>query len=135
MKTHLSCFLISLSLFTSCSFAAPTCFTGEQLLTDCRAALDILDYNFGRVQIQSEYLQGNRSGICQGYMMSVNEMQSSNAKKLPAFCLPLNYTQLRGAAAVVQYLENNPSQQMLPPSQIVLNAFKRYFPCRQLSLR
>jgi len=94
--------------------------------------MDILDFNYGRVQMQAEYLQGNSAGICQGYLLSVSEIEFLKAKK-PAFCLPDNYTQLRGATAVVRYLENNPCHKTLPPSQIVFNALKRYFPCRYAS--
>lgn len=134
MKRYLLCLLVL--CFPSVTFPAMPIFTGQQLFAACFAATDILDNNFGRVQMQSEYIQGSKSGICQGYILSVVEDNfSSCTRRAPAFCLPDNYNMLIGARAVVQYLRSYPRQQCLTPNQIVLNAFRMAFPCRYVSLR
>lgn len=127
MKQILSYFLISLALLPNLSSSEP--FTGQHLLYYCLAATDVLDYNFGKAQMNSEYIQGTRTGICEGYIMSMLDSQQMSAKH-PAFCLPANYNMLRGALVIVNYLKVYPCERRLPANQVVLKAFSSYFPCQ-----
>jgi len=120
-------FLIAFFLyFPLVSLAATYDLTGEKLLAYCQIAMDLVDNNYGRAQIESEYLQGSKSGICQGYLMSVNEIRNQNHKKI---CL-LNDCMLKRIAVVVKYLKDHPQQLQQPASTLVFNAYQMYFPCR-----
>jgi hypothetical protein len=123
-------FMASVLLTSPLTLAASwTPFKGSNLLEYCQTAIDLLDNNFGRVQMQNEYIEGTKTGICQGYLMSINEMQLSLSQKA-TYCLPNNYNMLRGAATIVKFLKDHPEQQQLPANRVVLNAFQTYFPCR-----
>ncbi|MHB1948443.1 MAG: Rap1a/Tai family immunity protein [Gammaproteobacteria bacterium] len=111
------------------SFSLDT-MTGVKLLDYCKIAIDFLDNNYGRVQTDSEYLQGTKAGICEGYLTSVNEFYSlprKGEKKL--YCMPENYEISKAIAVVVKYLKDNPKQLDLPATILVLRAYERYFLC------
>lgn len=116
--------MLILFCLSSTSFAIDH-LTGETLLENCKVAIDLLDNNFGRVQTDSEYLQGTKGGICQGYLMSVNEMSPKQA-----YCMPDNVEMRRTIAMVVKYLKDHPKELKSPASGLVLKAYKSYFPCR-----
>jgi hypothetical protein len=129
--------IISVICFTFVLFTHSTTLcantSGPELLANCQTALDAIDNNFGRVQTEGEYLQGNKAGKCQGFLSSVNEMYLLNSaikNNLPLkYCLPNNYNSLEGASAVVQYLKKYPQQKNQAATLIVLQAFQYYFPC------
>jgi hypothetical protein len=121
-------FLILLSsFFSSCLFAAPIALTGEQLLENCQVTLDIHDKNFMAVRTESEFIQGAKSGICQGYLMSVNEVRQFARHR---YCLPEQLNMLEAAAVIVKYLKAHPKDLSAPASSLVMNAYQAYFPCR-----
>lgn len=134
MKKFLMLILASLSsLLTSPLLAFAPCATGKELLEYCKIAMDIHDRQFGYPQTDPEYILGTKAGICEGYLMSANEMhcQTQYAKNYACFCLPLNYDLLIGASVVVKYLKNHPEQQHLSASLLVAKSFATYFPCYQ----
>ena len=127
LKKMILLFLIQ--FYCTSSFALDK-ITGVRLLDYCKIAIDFLDNNYGRVQIDSEYVQGTKAGICEGYLMSVNELYAAPAKgSKKLFCMPENYEVSKTIAAVVKYLKDNPKQLDLPASLLVLRAYERYFPC------
>lgn len=130
-----TCGLIFLILLLpALSHAGLRTITGKELLNDCQIAMDIYDKNSGRVQIESEYVLGMKSGICHGYLSSINDWYFSpaNAKgKHNAACSSDNYTLLEEIAVVVKYLKNHPEQLDMPASRLVVRAFEMYFPCKR----
>ncbi|HSW68743.1 MAG TPA: Rap1a/Tai family immunity protein [Gammaproteobacteria bacterium] len=129
--------LCSLSfLLTSAAVGFGPNATGKELLTYCELAMDIHDRQFGKPQTEPEYILGTKTGICEGYLMSANEMRfktvaknSKNCINYYSFCLPPTYNLLVGASVVVKYLKNHPEQQNLSASLLVSRAFGTYFPC------
>lgn len=109
-------------------------FTGAKLMEYCQVGLDILDKNYGYVQSDSEYLQGVKTGICEGYLTSVNETSSlkigRRGEKYQAYCMPAHFDMRRNMALVVKYIKDHPQQQAMPASSVVLKTYESYFPCR-----
>lgn len=132
-KSLLFLMLLFITYIPTLSFALVNDITGKKLLDYCQVALDIFDNNYGRVQTESEYLQGSKAGICQGYLMSVNEMRglmNQNKHASSNYCALNNCNILKVTAVVVKYLKDHPQQLNLPASTLVLNAYQTYFPCR-----
>lgn len=119
--------LILCLLFPFNSWAIPNYITGQQLLDYCRVALDVFDKNSGRVQTEGEYTQGVKAGICEGYLIKVNELLQKN--NIGAFCVPEN-RMAEVVAAVAKYLKDNPQLLQTEASALIIDAFKKYFPCR-----
>ena len=124
--------LISL-LFVSPLFAFMTRATGKELLEYCKIAMDIHDKQFGNPQTDPEYILGTKTGICEGYLMSADEMQSARVSSRSGgnrtICLPPTYNLLVGATVVVKYLKDHRDQQDLPASLLVERSLHTYFPC------
>lgn len=123
-------------LLISRAMAFGTAASGKELLDYCEMAMDIHDRQFGKPQTEPEYILGTKTGICEGYLMTANEMRfqvsnksTKNCGTYSAFCLPPNYNLLVGASVVVKYLKNHPEQQNLPASLLVSRALGTYFPC------
>jgi len=130
MMTFLGCLSVSLA---SPILAFMTQATGKELLEYCKIAMDIHDKQFGNPQTDSEYILGTKTGICEGYLMSANEMRgrisSSRYSNYPVFCLPPTYNLLMGATVVVKYLKTHPEQENLSASFLVARSLATYFPC------
>lgn len=121
-------------LITSQLYAVMTNATGKELLEYCKIAMDIHDTHFGKPQTDPEYILGVKTGICEGYLMSANEMHvrekpARNNTQNNTFCLPINYNLLIGATVVVKYIEGHPAQENLPASVLVAKSLATYFPC------
>lgn len=126
-------FVISLFIFsfllTSKPCGAMNHLTGQELLDNCKVALDIFDKNFGFVKTDTEYLQGVKAGICEGYIMSANEtLHPLRAKN--RYCLPSDNDMRGPIAVVVKYLKNHPQELNLPASVLVTKTFDIYFSCK-----
>ncbi len=119
-----SVFFLLFLLFSPCTFSATTFLTGHELLEYCQSTLDVLDYNFGRVQMETEYHLGSNSGKCQGYIIGVNETLSKKH-----YCVPSNYNMLETASVVVKYLKDHPQELNCPASLLIARAYQKYFPC------
>jgi hypothetical protein len=91
--------------------------------------MDIHDKQFGKPQTDPEYILGTKTGICEGYLMSANEVRFQEKYSKPPFCLPSNYNLLIGASVVVKYLKDHEDQQNLPASLLVVRSLATYFPC------
>lgn len=128
MKNFFLLLLLSSAVIPFMAFANTLSLTGAELLENCEVTLDLYDKNFGRVQNESEFLQGNRGGQCQGYLTSINEMQ---AYAKPRFCLPENIDLLHVAVIVVKYLKSHPHELCEPAARLVMNAYQQYYPCRR----
>lgn len=100
--------------------------TGKDLLEYCQIAMDIHDKQFGNPQTSPDYILGAKTGICEGYLMSANEMRFNHKS---SFCLPPNYNLLIGASVVVKYLQDHKDQENLPASLLVARSLEFYFPC------
>ncbi len=118
-------------LFSSSVCAFMTSATGKELLEYCQIAMDIHDKQFGNPQTDPEYILGAKTGICEGYLMSANEMQfhGKSTRNPVHFCLPPNFNLLIGASIVVKYLKEHPDQENLPASLLVARTLETYFPC------
>jgi hypothetical protein len=132
IKYSTFCFIITLLSLVSTAQAAENPVTKE-LFNNCKVTLDIVDNNFARVQTESNFLQGTKSGKCQGFIDSVNQMNflnlSRNVSRSLKYCLPASYTSLQGATAVVLYLKKYPQEKSTDAIVVVLRAFNKYFPC------
>lgn len=119
------CFIVICLFFAfiPTAFSSPTHLTAKELLAYCEVAMDVFDKNFGRIQTEREFLQGTKAGICQGYIMGMND-----AGKRP--CLPANFIMLENVAAVVKYLKTHPQELGLPASVAVKRSFEHYFNCK-----
>lgn len=130
-KTTFILFTLFSLLFTPSLFAFTTSATGKELLEYCQIAMDIHDKQFGNPQTEPDYILGAKTGICEGYIMSANEMRLHG--KMPQtdikFCLPPNFNLLIGASVVVKYLKDHPNQENLPASLLVARSLEMYFPC------
>ncbi len=123
------CLFIFPFLLTSNPCHAMNHLTGQELFDNCKVALDIFDKNFGSVKTETEYLQGIKAGICEGYVMSANEtLHPLNAKK--EYCLPSDNDMRGPIAVVVKYLKNHPQELNLPASVLVAKTFEIYFSCK-----
>ncbi len=119
-----------LLLLVSPIFALTPTATGKELLEYCKIAMDIHDRQYGNPQTSPEYILGVKTGICEGYLMSANEI-TNNRSGRASICLPYQYNLLIGASVVVKYLENHPNQQSLPASLLTVRSLETYFPCLQ----
>lgn len=113
--------IMFLMILSPSVFAFPT-LTGKELLNYCEVSLDIHDNNMGRVQIESDFLQGAKAGFCEGYLRGIDE---AHGKK----CLPENNERLANIAIIVKYLKDHPQQLDSPASYLVLKAYQYYFHC------
>lgn len=123
MKRKIIGLFVSLFAFSAAQ-AAPIVLSGKDLLTNCEIALDIFDNNSGRIITDREYLEGFKNGLCQGTIMSANEIYARDNCPMPE--LPM----IKNVALVKQYLKDHPKLQETSALTAVLSVYESYFPCR-----
>lgn len=138
-KFLMAIFTLILFFIASSSFAAFRTLTGGELLEACKAAIDTVDKNSGIIHKEDPYTQGIKAGTCEGFLMSMNEMNNLKTRELDFskkvskarqyYCLPENYNLLQAATFIVKYLNDHPQLQSKPASTLALNAYHNSFGC------
>jgi Rap1a immunity proteins len=109
--------------------------TGEQVLTECKQAMNFLDEG-------SDILQKDNAvadvGLCLGYLSGFRDSHTADSliinrikPGLNFYCMPDSVTPGQMARVVVKYLSDHPEVLHKSRPFVVLDSFMKAFPCGQ----